>query len=159
MITLPGIVLYTIASLAFAIAFGGILYQHIVEYRNWSLSIPQSLQAYRDFFKKSDFGSFFKMFMPPAFLCLAVSVAVLWNYSTLFRIWSLVGVAGMFLTAAFTNSYFVPKHKTLFEEPIDIRKTADLKKVADQWRKGNYARMIIMGVTLAALLEGLKLLA
>jgi hypothetical protein len=159
MITLAGIVLYTIASLAFAISLGGILYQHIVEFRNWSLNIPQSLIAYREFYKKSDFGTFFKMFMPAAFLCLLASIVMLWNYSTALRVWSLAGIAGMFLTAGFTNTYFITKHRALFEDPVDVGKAAELKQVADQWRKGNYARMILMGVTLAAMLEGLKLLA
>jgi hypothetical protein len=158
MIVFTGIIFYNIAILAFAMALGGILYQHIVEFRNWRSNIPQSLIAYREFFKKSDFGSFFKMFMPASFLCLVVSVAMLWNYSTSVRIWMLIGVAGMFLTAGFTNSYFVSKHKKLFEEPIDISKTLELKEAAEQWRKGNYARMILMGLTLMAMLEGLKLL-
>ena len=159
MITLLGIVLYSMSSIAFAMALGGIFYQHIVEYRNWSLNIPQSLIAYREFFKKSDFGSFFKMFMPAAFLCLVVSIAILWNYSTLLRVWMLIGMAGMFLTAGFTNTYFVPKHKKLFEGPVEIQKTIELNHVADQWRKGNYARMILMGATLASMFEGIKLLA
>jgi hypothetical protein len=158
MIIFTGTIFYNVAILAFAMALGGIFYQHIVEFTNWRSNIPQSLITYREFFKKSDFGSFFKMFMPASFLCLLVSVATLWNYSTDLRIWMLAGVAGMFLTAGFTNSYFVPKHKKLFEEPIDVTKTSDLKQVANQWRKGNYARMILMGITLVAMLEGLKLL-
>jgi hypothetical protein len=158
MIVFTGVIFYNIAILAFAMSLGGIFYQHIVESTNWRSNIPQSLIAYREFFKHSDFGNFFRMFMPTSFICFLISVATLWNYSTPVRMWMLIGVAGMFLTAAFTNSFFVAKHKKLFEETIDVSKTAELKQVAGQWQKGNYARMILMGLTLVAMLEGLKLL-
>jgi hypothetical protein len=147
MLSLIGIILYRISLLAFVISLGGIFYQHIVEYRNWHSNIPDSLNAYRQFFKVSEFGDFFKIFMPTAGLCLIIAMIINWNS------WMIISLAGMFLTAGFTNWYFVPIHKKLFED--EMGDTAELKRNADRWRKGNYTRMIIMGITTAAMIEGL----
>lgn len=153
-----GILLYKIAFLAFTIAFGGLLYQHVVEFRNWNANIPESLYAYRQFFKMSDFGRFFKMFMPLSGICLLASLLLLWAPAEAARTWMIICTAGAFLTAAFTNLYFVPKHRKLFEDPIDEKNSEELNRTADQWRSGNYFRMFLMAITVVSFLEGMKLL-
>lgn len=154
-----GILLYKIAFLTFTIAFGGILYQHIVEFRNWSSGIPESLYAYRQFFKVSDFGRFFKMFMPLSTICLVVSAIMLRSVEGNGETWVLACTGGCILTAVFTNAYFIPRHRKLFDEPIDERNTEDLEKIADQWRSANYFRMLLMAITVVSFLEGIKLLS
>jgi len=154
-----GLVLYKIAFVTFAIALGGILYQHIVEYRNWSAEVPESLVAYRQFFRVSDFGRFFKMFMPVSSVCVIAATVILWNSSKESNSWMLISVAGMFITAGFTNFFFVPMHRKLFEDAIDDSKSEELKRMAGRWKNGNYVRIAIMFVTLAAFAEALKILS
>lgn len=158
MILALGSILYKIAFLTFTIAFGGILYQHVVEFRNWSADIPESLYAYRSFFRASDFGRFFKMFMPLSGMCLLASVVMMWNTRVDTRTWLMISTGGAFLTAGFTNVYFVPRHRKLFEDPIDEKNTDELNKIADQWKSANYFRMFLMAITIVSFLEGMKLL-
>lgn len=153
-----GILLYKIAFLTFTIAFGGILYQHVVEFRNWNADIPDSLTAYRNFFRYSDFGRFFKMFMPLAGLLAIAAAVMLWNHNVGANAWLIVCVAGIFITAVFTNLYFVSRHRKLFHDPIDERNTDELMKAADQWKAANYFRMFLMAITVISFLEGIKLL-
>lgn len=158
MILALGTILYKIAFLTFTIAFGGILYQHIVEFRNWSADIPESLYAYKNFFRVSDFGRFFTMFMPLSGMCLLASVVMLWNTPGDQKVWLLVCTAGAFLTAGFTSLYFVPRHRKLFEGAPDEKDTDELNKIADQWKSANYFRMFLMAITIISFLEGMKLL-
>lgn len=158
MILALGSILYKIAFLTFTIAFGGILYQHVVEFRNWSSNIPDSLYAYRGFFRVSDFGRFFKMFMPLSGMCLLASVVMMWNTPGDTKTWLLISTGGALLTAGFTNVYFVRRHRKLFEEPIDEKNTDELTKIADQWKSANYFRMFLMAITIVSFLEGMKLL-
>ena len=153
-----GILLYKIAFLTFTIVFGGILYQHVVEFRNWNADIPDSLTAYRNFFRYSDFGRFFKMFMPLTTMCLVSSAFMLRSVEGGAETWVLACTAGCILTAVFTAVWFIPRHRKLFHDPIDERKTDELIRAADQWKSANYFRMFLMAITVISFLEGMKLL-
>lgn len=155
MITLfkTGLLLFTISLIAFAISLGGILYQHIVEFPNWGKRIPESLISYRAFFKHSDFGNFFKIFMPISSICLLIAIFLLWSKPTEANKWILIAMAGLILTAAFTNFYFVPTHKKLFSDEITQTNVSELTTLATQWGKTNLIRIIIMTLTLISFLK------
>jgi|SRR5690606_30247490 len=148
-----GHLLLTLSSVSFAISLGGIVYQHIVEFPNWSDDMPTSLVDYRQFFKRSDFGDFFKIFMPISLVCLLIAIFLLWNKPTEANGWTLSAMAGLFLTAAFTNFYFVPKHEKLFINDITESDSAELAVLATQWRKANLIRIAVMTLTLVSYLK------
>ena len=159
MITLfkTGLLLFTISLIAFAISLGGILYQHIVEFPNWGKGIPESLISYRAFFKHSDFGNFFKIFMPTSSICLVIAILLLWNNSSTVNFWTLLAMSGLVLTAVFTNNYFVPKHKKLFSDEITQTNVSELITLATQWGKGNLIRIAIMSLTVVSFLKALSI--
>jgi hypothetical protein len=153
-----GVLLFVISFIAFAISLGGIIYQHIVEFPNWKKDIPDSLVSYRAFFKYSDFGSFFKIFMPAAAICLLVAIFLLWNKPADANKWRLFAMLGLILTAGFTNVYFVPKHSKLFLDEITPTNVFELKTLATQWGRANLLRIAVMTLTLISFLKGFDLL-
>ncbi|SFV33348.1 anthrone oxygenase family protein [Thermoflavifilum thermophilum] len=149
-----GLLLFTISLIAFAISLGGILYQHIVEFPNWKKDISNSLRSYRTFFKYSNFGNFFKIFMPISSACLLIAIFLLWNKPTEANKWTLGAMTGLILTASFTNYYFVPKHTKLFSDEIAETNVSELAALVTKWGKGNLIRIAIMTLTLICFLKG-----
>ena len=144
-----GIIFLNISLVTFAMAWGGIVYQHRVEYPNWSNYIPDSIKIYREFTKAASFGQFFTLVMPLSGLSLFVALILLWNSTPVFYL--LLALAGMVFTAGFTNRFFILKHQVLFSENLSSKTNEELKMIARQWRNGNYIRMIIMALTLLSL--------
>jgi len=147
--------LLIVAMITYAIAYGAVIYQHIVEFPNWKKDIPHSLVLFRAFFKYAGFGKFFKIFMPVSSISLLIAIFLAWNHPHEANIWTALSMAGLIITAAFTNIYFIPRHKKLFTEETQTN-DAELKIIATQWGKGNILRIIIMTVTLASFLEALS---
>src|SRR5699024_5917273 len=152
-----GFYLLFIALFSFSIVLGGIIYQHIVEFPNWNSNIPNSLLSYQNFFSTSDFGSFFKIFMPLSSICLLISIIILCNeVATSLMIAAFVG---LLLITIYTRSYFVPKHQLLFSERVGEIDSSKLKKTANQWKRGNYLRIFIMLATMFTFLKAYEVLS
>lgn len=152
-----GLIFLIISLITFVISLGGIIYQHIVEFPNWKTDLPSSLSSYRAFFKRADFGNFFKIFMPASSICLIIAIILLWNKPYTANIWTLFAMSGLILTAVFTNNYFVPKHKKLFSDEITQTNVSELMILAKQWGKGNLIRIVIMSLTLVSFLKALAI--
>jgi len=152
-----GLILLLISLITFVISLGGIIYQHIVEFPNWKTDLPGSLSSYRSFFKRADFGNFFKIFMPTSSICLVIAIPLLWNEPSTANIWILLAMSGLVLTAVFTNNYFVPKHKKLFSDEITQTNVSELTILATQWGKGNLIRIGIMFLTVISFLKALSI--
>jgi hypothetical protein len=154
-----GHLLFLTSLTTFAISLGGILYQHIVEFPNWGKDIPNSLISYRSFFKYSDFGNFFKIFMLLSFFCLLIAIFLLWDKPTEANKWTLIAMAGLISTAGFTNFFFVPKHAKLFSDEITQTNVSELIALARWWGKGNLIRIAIMALTLISFFKGYQIFA
>jgi hypothetical protein len=152
-----GLLSFVISLIAFAISLGGIIYQHVVEFPNWKKDIPYSLISFTRFFKYSDFGKFFKIFMPLSSICLLIAIFLLWDKPSEANNWTLLAMAGLILTAGFTNFYLVPKHKKLFFEETTQTDVSELTTLAIQWGKGNLIRIVIMTLTLVSFLKAYQL--
>lgn len=149
-----GLSLFVISLVASAISLGGLIYQHIAEFANWKRDIPNSLISYRAFFKHSDFGNFYKIFMSTAVVSLLIAIFLLWNEPTEANTWTILTMLGLLFTASFTNFYFVPKHTKLFIDEITKTNVSELKTLAKQWGRRNLIRIAIMTLTLISFLKG-----
>lgn len=151
-----GSVLLIVSFITFTISSGRIIYQHIVEFQNWSADIPDSLILYKSFFKYSDFEKFFKYLMPVSSTSLFIGLFPLWNKLIEMNVWILLAFAVFFTTAIIINIYFVPLHQKLFSEKTDQEKKSELKNLTGQWKTGNSIRITIMLLTVCCFLKALE---
>jgi hypothetical protein len=148
-----GLIVLLLSLLAFTISLGGIIYQHMVELPNWKLDMPDSLKAYRAFFRRADFGDFFKLFMPLSFVFLIIAIVLLWNRPEKANTWTVLSLLGFLSTAMFTNSFFVRIHDELFKKELGASGFRTLEELEKRWRRGNLVRIAIMLFTIAAMLR------
>jgi hypothetical protein len=110
-----GVFLFATSFTAFAISLGGILYQHLVEFPNWKRDMPDSLTAYRSFFRQTDFGKFFKVFMPLSFLSLLVAIFLLWKAPMSPNKWMVLAMTGLILQPVSPTIFSYPNTGYYFQ--------------------------------------------
>ena len=143
-IFLSGIVLLAVSLVLFAIALGGVSYQHIVELPRW-----------KDPIGSPNFGRFFKLFMPASFISLFLASLLLWSVAGAAR-WELsAALAGIIATTVYTNRFFVPIHQQLF----DLQTPAAQREILTRrWQAGNRYRMLLMAGAIICILIAYSLL-
>lgn len=153
-----GFVLFSLALTTFAVVMGGNIYQLIAEIPNWFNDIPDSLLAFRNFYKVTHAGYFFQTLAPATILCLIVAVILLWNRPKTANKWILATLVSVVLAEVFTGIYFMPRNFILFIDPIDEISTEELVNVANQWKTANYVRMVIIFFAMFGFLKAYRII-
>jgi hypothetical protein len=131
---------------------GAGVFDAIVHSPNWRRA--ESLLAYRKLFQSRHPGHFFPVLasvttvLLVAALLLSVLSAASWAYAA-------VALASVAATMVFTLSYFIPRNRMLFFDPVEERPGPRSLALVRQWEGANVVRLLIQVPGVAASLIAL----
>lgn len=149
--------LSTLALLGVALLLGATLYESVVMAPNYEREIPASVEAARQFLKKTTPAHYFRPLSPIAQLLSLGGLIASWPISAA-RWWLMITLGILVLLDAITFSFHYPRLATLFKGPLPEDPKV-LSRAAREWAQGNIARAVLLLVAFVAALQAVIVLA
>ena len=143
------------ASVGLCMLLGAAVYESMVMAPNYALGLPV-LEHARGFLVASTPAAFFRTLSPAVQLLLFLSVVLAWRAApTRVRWLLLASFCAAIATDVVTYTFHYPRNAIMFVEPLD-RPAAELRRIAQEWAWGNYVRIVLLCVAVAAAGTALK---
>jgi uncharacterized membrane protein len=143
------------ATVGLCMLLGAAVYESRVMAPNYALGLA-TLEHARGFLVASTPAAFFRIFAPVVQLLLFLSVVLAWRAApTRVRWLLLVSLCAAIATDVVTYTFHYPRNEILFVAPID-RPEAELLRIAQEWAWGNYVRIGLLCVAVAAAFVALR---
>jgi hypothetical protein len=150
-------VLCTLALLGIALLLGATVYESVVMAPNYEREIPASVEAARQFLKKTTPAHYFRPLSPIAQVCTLGGLIASWPTPTV-RWWLLTALGILVLLDIITFSFHYPRLATLFKGPMP-EDSAVLTRAAREWAQGNIVRAVLLLVAFLSALQAVSILA
>jgi len=121
------------------------VYTSVVDARNWSHDIPNSLMAARAYMSVANPGTFFRTVSPMSQVIALLALIICWRAGVRVRIYCAIALVLAVSGDLFTFAYFVPRNQILFVQPLTAD-TEALKTVSSEWTTMNWPRSGILVV-------------
>jgi hypothetical protein len=144
--------IYSIASLLFAIVIGGAVYEHLALVPQWTAGPPLSLALFQGEHGLKP-GRFWIPIHPVTLLFLLTSLFLHWRTDR--RRPLLIAGVGYLLILVVTSIYFVPELMELTTTPFSPVVNEELKQRALTWERLSLARLAVLLVLGVVLINGL----
>ncbi len=144
------IFLYLSIAIASGLLFTNI-YNSMVDARNWSSDVPNSINTAREYFKAATPAKFFRLFSPINQVLAIIVLIAFWK-STDTRIYFISMVVAYVLADVLTFAYFYPRNTILF---TSVSSPDQLKAAATEWSSMNWIRSLIVAMGLIISFLGL----
>jgi hypothetical protein len=142
-----------IALVLSAMLLGTGVYQNVVDAPNY-MGAPTSLEHARGFYHATNPGMFFRWLVPTTQLFLLLALVVNWKPAPGTR-WKLAGaLVFLVLTDMITFRFHYPRNDILFVAPL-TQPAAYYDRVVREWAIGNYARVILILITVVLVMVSL----
>jgi hypothetical protein len=142
-----------IALVLSAMLLGTGVYQNVVDAPNY-LGAPTSLEHARGFYHATNPGMFFRWLVPTAQLFLLLALVVNWKPAPGTR-WRLAGaLVFLVFTDMITFRFHYPRNDILFVAPL-TQPAAYYDRVVREWAIGNYARVILILISVVLVMASL----
>jgi uncharacterized membrane protein len=146
-------ILLVIDTLCLGILFGGGVYESVVISPNYRSNLPQSIVHLREFMKSRTPANLFRVASPVTMLALLTTVILSWQ-SPSERWWFVTSLLALTIADTITYTFHYPRNKILFIDPLSSD-TALLQKLADEWARGNFVRIILIAIALGSVVAAL----
>lgn len=123
------------------------IYNSVVDTPNWGGSIPASIQASRDYFRFANPGTFYRVFSPAGQIVTLIALVLCWKVDKRVRYFLLAALIIAVGADALTFSYFYPRNKIMFIDPIDGNLDA-IRSAYAQWETVNWIRSAVVAAGL-----------
>jgi pimeloyl-ACP methyl ester carboxylesterase/uncharacterized membrane protein len=134
--------------LGLSVLLGGGIYESAVISPNYRSNLPESLTHLRAFFTKRTPANLFRIASPITMIFLLATVIMCWGSHSA-RWWYLAAFAALILADSITYGFHYPRNNVLFIKPL-TGDTKILQRLADEWARGNYVRIVLMVVSIIA---------
>lgn len=149
-------ILATLALIGVALLLGACAYESVVMAPNFEREIPASIEAARQFLKRTTPGHYFRILAPVTQLLLVAGVIMSWQVMA--ARWALLTALGVLLfTDAITFTYHYPRLAIMFRGPMP-EDHALLARAAREWAMGNIVRVALLLVAFLAVLRAVLIL-
>jgi uncharacterized membrane protein len=136
---------------------GAAVYESLVMAPNYVLGLA-TLEHARGFLVASTPAAFFRILSPIVQLLLFLSVVLAWRAApTRVRWLLLASLCAAIATDVVTFTFHYPRNEILFVAPLD-RPAAELHRIAQEWAWGNYVRIGLLCMAVAAAIVALRTL-
>lgn len=123
------------------------IYNSVVDTPNWGGSIPASIQTSRDYFRFANPGTFYRVFSPAGQIVTLIALVLCWKVDKRVRYFLLAALIIAVGADALTFSYFYPRNKIMFIDPIDGNLDA-IRSAYAQWETVNWIRSAVVAAGL-----------
>jgi len=142
-----------IALVLSAMLLGTGVYQNVVDAPNY-MGAPTSLEHARGFYHATNPGMFFRWLVPATQLFILFALVVNWKLAPSMR-WTLGGaLVFLVLTDVITFRFHYPRNDILFVAPL-TQSAAYYDGIVREWAIGNYARVVLILVSVVLLMVSL----
>ncbi|MFN8573942.1 MAG: hypothetical protein U0132_17930 [Gemmatimonadaceae bacterium] len=149
--------LSTLALVALALLLGATLYESVVMAPNYERDIPSSVDAARQFLKRTTPAHFFRVLSPVTQVLLLASIVASWSQET--ARWGVVTALGLLLLLdAITFSFHYPRLAVMFKGPMP-EDHERLRRAAREWAVGNWVRALLLLIAFLSTLRAVVVLA
>jgi hypothetical protein len=117
------------------------VYTSVVDATSWGSSMPESIQAARDYFKVINPGTFFRAASPLNQVLALLALVLFWKSVPSARQFLAIALGCYVLTDVFTFAYFYPRNEIMFVKGTD---PALIAKAWSEWNAMNWLRSLII---------------